>query len=84
MQTYLFRSQDSEINDIQANAKSLPSVYSPGTDVGAHGAIDKIVMESVNTDANGLSFRQELFMDKVCDEKFALDTGHTHVFEAIG
>jgi len=80
--TYSFKALQKDNEDLKATAHNLPSIYPKGTT--RHADVNKIVVESVQKDSSGGNVQEELPMNRVRKEKFALDIGHTHVVECIG
>jgi len=81
-QIYTFAPSMEGLEDITANAASMPYVYPKGTT--NHAEVVRLVMESVKKGSNGWYAREIMFMKDIREMKFTLDVGHTHVVEAIG
>ena len=74
----------SNVDNLCVSAHNLPSLYPAGTDMRAHADIQAVVVESVEINTAGAFKRDRLLMKAIAGDKFTLDVGHTHVFEAIG
>ena len=72
---------DDTLEDIQAPGEHLPSIYPMGV---KHGGNQGLVVESDNRRSDGYYTRESIPWKDVEGQKFVLDTGHSHVAEAIG
>ena len=79
---YTFKSLTDGVADLEVHVRNLPSIYAKDTE--SHADPHAVVVECTKVCEHGTVVREELLMKDIADENFILDTGNSHVFEAIG
>jgi hypothetical protein len=80
--THSFMALEEGHEDFKVTEGRLPSMYHKGT--SGHVEVEKVVVECMKIGSKQNRARAVLPMQIIREQKFTIDTGHSHVVEAIG